>query len=53
MVVHQAVGMAEPAVAGNHMGEGVKKQFPVGIAEKDLLAGVTPGRNMVYRAGEF
>jgi hypothetical protein len=37
VVIHQAVGMAEPAIARDDMGEGDKEEFPVAVIQQDLL----------------
>jgi hypothetical protein len=41
--------MADPAVAGDHSGKGIKKQLPVGVGEKDFLAGIASAGQMVNR----
>ena len=53
VVSHQTIGVADPAVAENHSGEGIHKQLPVRIAKEDLLACVASGGQMVNRAGEL
>jgi hypothetical protein len=42
MIWHQAVGMADPAVARDDTGERVEKQLTVTVIEKDLLASIPP-----------
>jgi len=43
MVVHQTIGVAEPAIARDYLRKGFKKEFAIAIGEKDLLAGVILG----------
>jgi hypothetical protein len=35
------------------VGEGFKKQLPVGVIEKDLLTGIAPTGQMINRAGKL
>jgi hypothetical protein len=42
MIRHQAVGMADPAVSRDDMGESLKKQRTVGVTEKNLLPRIPP-----------
>jgi len=41
--------VAYPAVTRNDLGEGIKKNLPVGIGEKDLLASVASAGQMIDR----
>lgn len=47
VVIHQTVGMAEPAIAGDNLQEDLKKHLSVGVVEKDSLSGVAAGGEMV------
>jgi hypothetical protein len=49
MIRHQTVGMTDLAVARHNMSNGLKRNLPVGIIEKDLLAGIPPTGHMINR----
>jgi hypothetical protein len=53
VIGHQAVGVADPAIAADHARERAQIQLAVGIGEKYILAGVAPARQMINRAGKF
>jgi len=53
MIRHQTIGMTNPAVARYDVGKSFKKQLPVGVVEKDLLAGITPTGQVINRTGKF
>jgi hypothetical protein len=53
VIGHQAVGVADPVIAAHHARERAQKQLAVGIGKKYFLAGVTPAREMINRAGKF
>ena len=47
MVVHQAVGMANPVKPATHLAEQIDPALPVRIAKVDVLAAVTPRCDVV------
>ena len=47
VIVHQAVGMAEPVKAVDDLGKSIEKKLPVGIVPKDGLLFVAPGGDVV------
>jgi hypothetical protein len=51
VVVHQAVGVADPIVAFVHMLEGVQKIDPVLVALENRLSLVTPGGYVINSTG--
>lgn len=51
VVIHEAIGMAKPAVAGDHVREGVQKRFAIRLVPEDPLPGVTSGGEMIDRPG--
>jgi len=53
MICHQAIGMADPAIAGYNVSKGLKKQLTLDVIEKDLLAGIAPTGHMINRAGKL
>ena len=53
VVIHQAVGMAEPIKPGTHFTEQINPTLAVSIAKVDVLAPVTARSNVVQPAGEF
>jgi len=50
VVIHEAVGMTEPAVAGDNVGKGAKEEFSVCVVQKDLLPGIATGGEVIDRA---
>ncbi len=53
VVVHQAVGMAEPPIAGDDLAEGLEKDLATRVVPEDLLPGVPPGGEMIDRTRIF
>ena len=53
MVGHKAIDVADPAVTGYDVAKDLKKQFPVGVTQEDLLPVVAPAREVIDRAGEL
>jgi hypothetical protein len=53
MICHQAIGMADPAIAGYNVSEGLKKQLTLDVIEKDLLAGIASTGQMINRVRKF
>jgi hypothetical protein len=51
VVVHQAVGVAEPAIPGDDVREGADKYLTVLMVPKDPLPGIPPGGEMVDGTG--
>ena len=47
VIVHQAVGMAAPAVAIDHMGEEGEPLRPITVVRHDVLPGIPPTGDMV------
>jgi hypothetical protein len=53
MVVHQAIGVAEPAVAIHDVGQSRKEAPPVLIIRHNVLAGIAPTGDVIHRVGKF
>src|SRR5262245_16604571 len=53
MIRHQTIRMTDPAVARDDVSEGLKKQLAVAVAQKDLLARITPTSQMINCACKF
>jgi len=53
MIVHQAIGMAYPAIARDGLPQEVKEIGSVRIASEYLLPGIASGGNVVEGAGVF
>ena len=53
VVVHQAVGVAAPAEAVDHVGKPFQEQCAISIIEHDGLSGIAATRNMINGAGIF
>jgi len=47
VVIHEAGGMAEPAVAGDPLGEDAQKRFALRLIQKDPLTGGAAGDEMI------
>ena len=53
MVVHQAIGVAQPVKAPNHLGERAQEQLAVGTVFKDGFAFVAAGGVVIEGSVEF
>jgi hypothetical protein len=53
MIVHQAVGVAEPVKPVTHLFQGGQKHLPVTVVSKYCLSFVTPGSEVIERAIVF
>jgi hypothetical protein len=53
MIVHQAVGMADPFIAGIDLMENVEECLPVLVVLKDGFPFIAPGGNVVNGARVF
>jgi hypothetical protein len=53
VVVHQALGVAEPAVAIDDMGQEGEPLGPIAVIVHDVLPGIAPTGDVVDGAGEF
>lgn len=51
VVVHEVVGVTEPAKAVHHLGEHVQESLPILVVQKSILAGVTSGGDVVHCPG--
>jgi hypothetical protein len=49
VIIHQAIGMAEPVEPRHSGSEDVEKQHPIIIITEDLTAGIPTGCDMVDR----
>jgi hypothetical protein len=47
VVIHQAVGITEPAVASDNVGESANKQLSICIVQEHFLASIAPGGKMI------
>jgi len=47
VIVHQAIRVAKPAIAGDDSRENAKKPLSVSVIDKDFLTGVTAGGEMI------
>jgi hypothetical protein len=45
--------MADPAIAGYNVSEGLEKQLAVAVIEKDPLAGIASTGQMINRVRKF
>ncbi|MGH7181950.1 MAG: hypothetical protein ACREJN_08240 [Nitrospiraceae bacterium] len=52
VVVHQAVGMAEPAVAAEDMGKTPKEHGSILIVRHDVLPSIASAGNVIDSTGE-
>lgn len=53
VIVHQAIGMAEPPITINNMGEQGQKLRPIAVLHHDVLPGIAPTGDMIDGTGEF
>jgi hypothetical protein len=53
VVVHQALGVAEPAVAIDDMGQEGEPLGPIAVIVHDVLPGIAPNRDVIDGAGKF
>jgi hypothetical protein len=53
MIGHYTVGVADPAVARDNLGESLQKEFAVSVVEKDPLARVASAGQMIDCAGKL
>jgi hypothetical protein len=53
VTIHQTVGVAEPAVAIDDMGQQTEKVRPVAIIGYDVLAGIAPACDVIDDTGKF
>jgi hypothetical protein len=53
VIIHQAIGMAQPVVPGYYGSEDVKKEQPILVVTEDGTAGISPGGDMVDCTGIF
>lgn len=53
MVVHQAIGVAEPAIAIHDVSQNRKEASPVVIIRHDVLAGIASPGDVVHGVGKF
>ena len=53
MVVHQTVGMAEPAIPIDHMGKEGEELRPIAVIHHNVLPGIAPTGDMIDGPGEF
>jgi hypothetical protein len=53
VVVHQAVGVAQPAIAIDDMGHESEPLRPVAVIVHDVLPGIAPNRDVIDGAGKF
>lgn len=47
VVLHEAGGMTEPALVGDHLGEDAQKRFALRLIHEDPLTGVAAGGEMI------
>ena len=53
VVIHQAVGEAEPALAPTDPGQQIEVDVPVEIVDVDVLPAVTPGEDVKDATGDL
>ena len=53
VIIHQAIGVAEPAKAVDDMGEEEDKLRPIAVVHHDILAGIPPTGDMIDSSGEL
>jgi hypothetical protein len=53
MVIHQAVGVAQPVKSPNDLGERAQEQLAVGIVFENGFAFVAAGGEVIERSVEF
>jgi len=53
VIVHQAIGRTEPMKPLDHRAEDQNEVLSILLAQEDLLAGIAPGANVIYRSRIF